>query len=119
MSRLVLAFSLICCVIALDYPVQHRQAADSRPYPQLTQAQAAVDATAAWNSVCAQWEFPAAPMGARDTFASAWAASPLHVLSFEQALAGISYDVNAILWGGGGTLPGGDDSFNFTIQNWE
>jgi len=75
-----------------------------------------VDASGAWNQVCAQWEFPDASFNG--TFAEAWASVPNHHKTFDAALSGIRSNVNYLM---NITSPplGGDDVLSIDVHNWE
>jgi hypothetical protein len=77
-----------------------------------------VDATPAWNQVCARWEFPStAAMPLSATFSDAWNSVPNHTLTFDQASAGITHDVNSLM--GAVAVPvDGDELMTVTIRNW-
>lgn len=77
-----------------------------------------VDATAAWNSVCAQYGFPQAPVGNSGwSFAQAYASVWFHSGTFEDNLAACQAAVAGLLHK---PDPGytGNDLYNAGIANW-
>jgi len=74
-----------------------------------------VDASGAWNQVCAQWEFPDASFNG--TFAEAWASVPNHHKTFDAALSGIVSNVNYIM-GLHQPPAGNEDIVSATVHNW-
>lgn len=122
MSRYATALLLILGTMLLEAtPINttRQQQGPRSALLELNSAQATVDPVTAWNMVCANWEFPPAPAASdRDTFMSQWQSVQNHALTFNEAIAGITADMNSILWS---FLPppDGDDSFNFVINNWQ
>jgi hypothetical protein len=108
-TRVVVGILLAIVVLGSSYNGYHSKL-------ELTRAQAAVDATDAWNSVCAKYGFPACPVGGSATFSSVWPATAT-MYTFQQALDGCSSEVSHLM---GTPEPGwtGDDTFNISIQNW-
>ncbi len=114
MSRIIrLAAALSIALLALSVKPNNRIAV------QLTPALASQDATTAWNSVCATYEFPqvgsTTPTGW--TFAQAWASTGSHVNSFSDDLAGV-LSATASAMSTGTPIYHGDDTFKFSVTNW-
>lgn len=105
--RIFLALTIACLVLSVN-PAQRRH---------LNTAQATVDATFAWNSCCATWEFPAINTGTpSESFAVAFASVGTHTLTFNTALAGILNQVAGIE---GTTSPGwGGDENILSVRVW-
>ena len=83
-------------------------------------ASASQDATPYWNSVCAQYGFPEAPVGGGLTFADVWPAPgymPSMGQDCESALMQCCMDVARIMHS---PIPpfDGDDTYDASIQNW-
>lgn len=114
--RIITALFATALVLSVSISATPRHADHSRV--QLTRAQASIDASSAWNSVCANYEFPNTGSVAMNTsFLSAWNSRPIHALTFAEAFAGIQADVSSTL---GTPDPGyGDgDMMVYSIQNW-
>jgi hypothetical protein len=114
--RICIALAASALVMSISVVPMARHANGSQV--QLTKAYASVDATSAWNSVCASYEFPttnSVPMNS--TFYQAWSSRMSHTMTFEQAFAGIKAEVSGIM---GTPDPGwiGDETMNTSIQNW-
>lgn len=113
-------FRLIAALAAVAFALSVNLAPlSSGSVAQLQTAQAdttgSVDASAAWNSVCAQWEFPDASFSG--TFAQAWASVPNHQRTYQQSIIGITAMVNGIVMGSE-VPPNNDDTCGVVIHNW-
>jgi hypothetical protein len=105
-----IALTLSVNILPLGHGMPITQAA-----AQADSSTGSVDATQAWNQVCAYWEFPAAPHGG--TLLEAWNSVPNHHKNFLVALNGITAEINYIL--ASNQVPGDDDDvMNFRVQNW-
>lgn len=109
-----LAAALSIALVALSVNPNNRVAV------QLTPAYANQSAQAAWNSVCATYEFPAVNLGTSGswTFHDAWNSIPSHALTESSALAACCSAVDTILGSGDPGLHG-DEFYKATLQtNW-
>jgi len=89
---------------------------DTHSQIRLTPAHAAVDATAAWNSVCANYGFPEAPVGG-GSFADNWPTHPMPGTTCQTQLDAACAAV-AHLMGTPEPGYGEGDLMNDSVENW-